>query len=146
MREGVGTGDGPGDEIEVETHRIYPLEGQIEVAGGQYRVGLYDTDIDVANVPARLQAAADGLKVPWLRETLQIPEDWEPIFANADSIFAGFEVQYIVEDVETRRPKLHLKTNLFVSASVLRASAPPTSTAKVMFSSAVATERSVLPP
>jgi hypothetical protein len=99
----------------------HEMEDQIEAVGGQYRVGLYDTDIDVANVPARLQAAADGLRIPWLRETLQIPEDWEPIFANADSIFPDFEISYIVEDVEDRRPKLHLKTNLFVSASVLRA-------------------------
>jgi hypothetical protein len=99
----------------------HEMEDQIEAVGGQYRVGLYDTDIDVANIPARLQAAADGLRVPWLREALQIPDDWEPIFANADSIFPDFQVEYIVEDVEDRRPKLHLKTNLFVSASVLRA-------------------------
>ncbi len=99
----------------------HELEDQIAAVGGQYRVGLYDTDIDVANVPARMQAAADGLRAPWLREALQVPDDWEPIFANADSIFPDFEVTYIVEDVEDRRPKLHLKTNLFVSASVLRA-------------------------
>lgn len=99
----------------------HEMEEQIEAVGGQYRVGLYDTDIDVANVPARLQAAAEGLRVPWLRESLQIPADWEPIFADAESMFPDFELEYIVRDVEDRRPKLHLKTNLFVSASVLRA-------------------------
>ena len=70
---------------------------------------------------AILQAATEGLSEPWLRETLQIPEDWKPIFSNVDSIFPDFELEYIVEDVEARRPKLHLKTNLFVSSSVLRA-------------------------
>jgi hypothetical protein len=99
----------------------HELEDEIAAVGGQYRVGLYDMDIDVANVPARLQASAVGLRLPWLREALQIPDDWRPVFANADSIFPAFEIQYIVEDVEDRRPKLHLKTSLFVSASVLRA-------------------------
>ncbi|MBT8461597.1 MAG: hypothetical protein KJO44_03670, partial [Gemmatimonadetes bacterium] len=99
----------------------HELEDQIAAVGGQYRVGLYDMDIDVANVPERLQASAVGLRLPWMREALQIPDDWEPIFADADSIFPDFDINYIVEDVEDRRPKLHLKTNLFVSASVLRA-------------------------
>ncbi len=94
---------------------------QLDAAGGMLKTGLYDTDIDVANIPARLQAATQGLQVPWMREALQVPDDWEPQFARADTLFKDFEVEYVLEDVEVRRPKLHLKMNLIVSAGVLRA-------------------------
>jgi len=97
------------------------MAAQLAAAGGMLKTGLYDTDIDVANVPARLQAASRGLQVPWMREALQVPDDWAPLFARADTIFKDFEVEYVVEDVEVRRPKLHLKTSLVISGGVLQA-------------------------
>jgi hypothetical protein len=99
----------------------HEMEVQLDAAGGMLKTGLYDTDIDVGNIPARLQAATQGLQVPWMREALQIPDDWEPQFARADTMFKNFEVEYVLEDGEVRRPKLHLKTSLVVSAGVLRA-------------------------
>ncbi|MFC1530783.1 hypothetical protein ACFL5T_00835 [Gemmatimonadota bacterium] len=98
----------------------HELAGEIAAVNGQLRTGLYDTDIDVANIPERLRAAAEGLRVPWLRETFEIPEDWEPIFANPEEIFPDFDLEYVIEDSEVRRPKLHMKTNLIVSAGILQ--------------------------
>jgi hypothetical protein len=98
----------------------HEMADEIAAVNGQLRTGLYDTDIDVANVPARLKAASEGLKVSWLRETFEIPPDWKPIFGEPEALFPDFDLEYAIEDVEVRRPKLHMKTNLFVSASVLQ--------------------------
>ncbi|MCK5446634.1 MAG: hypothetical protein KAJ43_00770, partial [Gemmatimonadetes bacterium] len=99
----------------------HEMADEIAAVNGQLRTGLYDTDIDVANVPARLEEAAQGLEVPWLRETLELPDDWEGQFLNATEMFPDFDLEYVIEDAEPRRPKLHMKTNMFVSASVLQA-------------------------
>jgi hypothetical protein len=98
----------------------HEMADEIAAVNGQLRTGLYDTDIDVANVPARLREAAEGLKAPWLRETFEIPPDWTPLFANPEDAFPDFDLEYVIEDAEPRRPKLHLKTNLFVSAGILQ--------------------------
>ena len=98
----------------------HEMADEIAAVNGQLRTGLYDTNIDVANVPARLSAAAEGLKVPWLRETFEIPADWTPMFADPEDAFPDFDVEYVMEDAEVRRPKLHMKTNLFVSAGILQ--------------------------
>ncbi|MEK6255628.1 MAG: hypothetical protein N2B05_13120, partial [Gemmatimonadales bacterium] len=98
----------------------HEMADEIAAVNGQLRTGLYDTDIDVANVPARLSAAAEGLKIPWLRETFEIPADWTPMFADPEDAFPDFDVEYVLEDAEVRRPKLHMKTNFFVSAGILQ--------------------------
>jgi hypothetical protein len=98
----------------------HEMADEIAAVNGQLRTGLYDTDIDVANVPARLREAAEGLKAPWLRETFEIPPDWTPVFADPAAAFPDFDLEYVIEDVEVRRPKLHLKTNLFVSSGILQ--------------------------
>ncbi|MEK6253797.1 MAG: hypothetical protein N2B05_03775, partial [Gemmatimonadales bacterium] len=101
------------------------LGAEFDAAGGLYRVGLYDADVGVGDFPARVQAVADGFRsTPWLLELFPVSEELLAIWEDADEIFAdatgGREVEYLSDELGgVLRPKLHLKTNFFMTGEVL---------------------------
>ncbi len=101
------------------------LGAEFDAAGGLYRVGLYDADVGVGDFPARVQAVADGFhSTPWLLELFPVSEELLAIWEDADEIFAeatgGREVEYLSDELGgVLRPKLHLKTNFFMTGEVL---------------------------
>ncbi len=103
----------------------HELGSELEAVGGLLKSGLYDTDVDVGNLPGRIQAFAEGFRSnPWLQEVLPVGPDLMSVMENADKIFAeaveGREVEYLSDELGgVVRPKLHLKTNFFVTGEVL---------------------------
>ena len=98
---------------------------QLEEVGGVYKGGMYDTDVDVANLPARAAAVADGFRSKtWMRDVLPIGPELLSVYDEAGAIFAeatgGGDIEYLSDELEgIRRPKLHLKTNFFISREAL---------------------------
>jgi len=103
----------------------HELAAELDEVGGLFKAGLYDIDVDVGNVPARTRAVTDGLRsTPWLREVLPFGPELMSVFDDAGEIFAeaagGREVEYLSDEMGGLvRPKLHLKTNFFVTGEVL---------------------------
>jgi hypothetical protein len=99
------------------------MADEIDAAGGMLKTGLYNTDVDVANLSGRILATRQGYQEnQWLREVFPVnPDVLTDYFARADEILADFDVEYTIEDVEPRRPKLHLKTHLMISSELLEA-------------------------
>ena len=103
----------------------HELGAEFDAVGGVYRAGLYDIDVGVGDLPARTQAVADGFRsTPWLRGVLPVGPELLSVFEGTDAIFAeatgGREVEYVSDELEgVVRPKLHLKTNFFMTGEVL---------------------------
>jgi len=101
------------------------LATELEAAGGLFKAGLYDMDMDVENIPERARAFSDGLRATtWLRELLPAGPELMAVFDNADQIFAEAvgerELEYVSDELQgVRRPMLHLKTNFFMNGEVL---------------------------
>ena len=100
------------------------LREAIEAAGGRLRVGLYNRQSGITDVPALMREAAEGVRrSPELREEFPLPdgffEDWETV---ADSLErAGFEAPTYLLEEENRAPKLHRKTQFFATREAIAA-------------------------
>ncbi|UCC83208.1 MAG: hypothetical protein JSW46_20025 [Gemmatimonadota bacterium] len=99
------------------------MADEIAATGGLLKTGLYNTEVDVANLPGRMLETRRGYQEnQFLREVFPVnPDVLTDYYARADEIVAGFGVEYEIEDPEPRRPKLHLKTHLVISAEALEA-------------------------
>ena len=101
------------------------LGAEFDAVGGIYRAGLYDVDVGVGDFPGRYKAVADGFRsTPWLHEILPVGDELLSIWEDVDEIFAeatgGHEVEYLSDELGgVVRPKLHLKTNFFMTGEVL---------------------------
>lgn len=100
------------------------LEPAIRRAGGRLRVGLYNRQTDIADVPALMREAAEGVRRnPMLREEFPLGEaffdDWDLVADSLDR--AGFEPPPFLFDEADRLPKLHRKTQFFASREALAA-------------------------
>ncbi len=94
------------------------LQAPLELAGGDIRVGFYDPQAGVADVPARLRQMAQTYRSePWLAELHQMSDaDLASFESLADSLVAaGFDAVYL-EGEALDRPKLHMKAHLFMTA------------------------------
>ena len=94
------------------------MREEIERAGGMLKVGVYDVDIGVGDQVTKGKFIQENIKnIPWFHQVFP----FEPAFYNAletlpDYLEAqGYEPKYLSEDEVKRRPKLHLKSQLFVS-------------------------------
>jgi len=91
-------------------------------AGGLFRTGVYNLDVDVGNQIAHAEGVQEGLKKnPWLLDLMPFRPSVSGVLDElVDRLIAqGYEPAYLVADVENRKPKLHLKTQFFVSQEAL---------------------------
>jgi hypothetical protein len=98
------------------------LQGAIEEAGGRLHVGLYARQSGIADVPALMREAAEGIRRnPMLREDYPFPDSFfDDLEWVADSLeSAGFEPPEFLLEEERRAPKLHRKTQFFASREAL---------------------------
>ena len=101
------------------------LGAEFDAVGGLYRAGLYDMDEAVGDFAGRTRAVSDGFRsTPFLREMLPMGEELLSVWDDAGEIFAevtgGRDVEYLADELQgVVRPKLHLKTNFFITGEVL---------------------------
>jgi hypothetical protein len=98
------------------------LREPIEQVGGRFRVGLYARESGIADVPALMREAAEGIRrYPQIREEYGLPDSFfEDLEWVADSLeSAGFEPPEFLFEEEARAPKLHRKTQFFATRELL---------------------------
>jgi len=101
------------------------LEAELEAVEGVYRAGLYDMDEAVGDFVGRMGAVAEGFRTtPWLREMLPASDEFLSVWEDADQIFdeatGGRQVEYLSDEMQgVVRPRLHLKTNFFMTGEAL---------------------------
>ena len=91
-------------------------------AGGMFRTGVYNLDIDVGDQIAYAKGVQEGLaKNPWLNDLMPFHPSVRGVLTElVDYLEAeGYKPSYLVSDVERRKPKLHLKTQFFASQEAL---------------------------
>jgi hypothetical protein len=103
------------------------LREQIEDAGGMLRVGIYNADYGVADAANNMKTFKEGAaKSELLHKIFPFdPSVYEAILDIADKAIAeGEQTQYLAEDVEERKPKLHLKSQFFISGELVSSLIP----------------------
>jgi hypothetical protein len=111
------------------------MSPEIEAEGGIFRVGIYNRDVDVGDIPAEARAVAEGVaRAEFFREEFPFdPSVYRAIEEMKVELRAGgFAPAYLAEDVEKRKPKLHFKAQFFASPQALGGLIPQPSWAPLM--------------
>jgi len=91
---------------------------EIESAGGLFKVGIYNTDLDVGDVIGKLQAINDGIaKSEVFQKLFPFCPSVVKMIAEMPEflVSAGVKPSYLFEEATKRKPKLHLKSQFFAS-------------------------------
>jgi hypothetical protein len=94
------------------------LQDEIEAAGGMLKVGKYASTSEMGDYRAGFEEFRKGIgKYPFIKEIFPFRQ---PVYDAIDALEEelekkGFQPTYYTEDIEQRKPKLHLKTNFFAS-------------------------------
>jgi len=91
---------------------------EINSAGGLFKTGIYNMDVDVGDVVGKLRALNDGIaQSDVFREVFPFDSSVAEMVAGMPDylVSQGFEPSYYSEDVAKRKPKLHLKSQFFAS-------------------------------
>jgi phosphatidylserine/phosphatidylglycerophosphate/cardiolipin synthase-like enzyme len=103
------------------------MKPEIEEAGGMFHAGIYDAHYDVGDAFANVQDFNRGAAQSELyRKVFPFDQSVFDLIASfEDSLHAsGWEPAYLSEDVEERKPKLHLKTQFFASGDAIQSLVP----------------------
>jgi hypothetical protein len=105
----------------LEVRRI--MAGEIAASGGHLRVGVYTRASSSGDTLGKIREAADGLrKYPFLQDEFPMPTDTAGLLDRvaAELEAGGYKPQFIAEGTREGRPKMHRKTQLFVTRQALR--------------------------
>jgi len=100
------------------------LHDEIAAAGGDLRVGLYTRATPVDDTLGSLREVAQRLrKSPWLLDAFPAPPGFvETLDREGDALEAqGYKAHFIAKGTREGRPKVHRKTQLFVTRRAVRA-------------------------
>ena len=106
----------------LEVRRI--MADEIAASGGHLRVGVYTRAASSGDTLGKIREAADGLrKYPFLQDEFPMPTDTAGLLDRvaAELEANGYKPQFIAEGTREGRPKMHRKTQLFVTREALRA-------------------------
>jgi hypothetical protein len=112
----------------LEVRRI--MADDIAASGGHLRVGAYTRASLSGDTLGKIREAADGLRrYPFLQDEFPMPANTAGLFDEvaADLEARGYKPRFIAEGTREGRPKMHRKTQLFLTREAMRAyaSAPP---------------------
>ncbi|MGD9346051.1 MAG: hypothetical protein PVH84_09335 [Candidatus Aminicenantes bacterium] len=98
------------------------MREEIEAAGGMFKAGVYNLDIDVFDMVGRGKALVEGIgKIDWYEKVFPFDaaaiEEFKGLVEHLES--QGFEPSYLAQDEEKRMPKLHFKAQFFASFQAL---------------------------
>jgi hypothetical protein len=94
------------------------LQDEIGAAGGMLKLGNFSSTSEMGDYSAGFEEFRKGIrKYPFIKEIFPFRQDvYDAIDAFEQELEKkGFQPTYYTEDIEKRRPKLHLKTNFFAS-------------------------------
>jgi hypothetical protein len=101
------------------------LGPEIEARGGRLRTGLYTRKTGVNDLQAQLGEMKDTFeRYPFLREVFPFPAEFYARVGEAEELLAGAGYQpdaRLPADAKQRAPKLHRKTQLFITREALEA-------------------------
>jgi hypothetical protein len=104
------------------------MQEEIEEAGGKFRVGIYNLDINVNDQVARGELIEKNLaENQWLRDLFPFhPSVFEMLDDLGEEFEAGgYEPVHLAGDAEgEHKPKLHMKSQFFVSGEALSSLLP----------------------
>ena len=103
------------------------MQEEIESAGGLFKVGIYDMDLDVGDVIGKLRSLNEGIaRSEVFRSVFPFaPSVVEMVAGMPDFLVSeGFEPSYLSDDATKRKPKLHLKSQFFASEPVINTVIP----------------------
>jgi hypothetical protein len=93
------------------------LDEDIAAAGGMLQVGKYTRHSEIGSLESLDESLEGVAKYPFLREIFPFGQKFydaiKAVRKEAEGV--GYKPTYYTEDIEKRRPKLHLKTNFFAS-------------------------------
>jgi hypothetical protein len=94
------------------------MSGAIDAAGGLLKMGLYSPRQGVGDIAGRMKQAVD-VTVPWAHRVYPENPNFTAVARHAgeqlDSL--GYRPRYLIGEDSIARPKLHLKANLFATAT-----------------------------
>jgi hypothetical protein len=98
------------------------MREEIESAGGMFKVGVYNLDVDVFDIVGRAKTFVEGItNIDWYDEVFPFDsatiEEIKDLAEYLES--QGFEPKYLAQDQEKRKPKLHFKAQFFGSFQAL---------------------------
>jgi hypothetical protein len=105
----------------LEVGRI--MSAEIAASGGRLRVGVYTRASASGDTLGKIKEAADGLrKHAFLQDEFPMPTDTAGLFDQvaADLESQGYKPRFIAKGTREGRPKMHRKTQLFVTRDALR--------------------------
>ena len=105
----------------LEVRRV--MAEPIAASGGHLRVGLYTRQAPSGDTLAKIREASAGLrKHAFLQDEFPMPADTPGLFDEvaAELVAAGYEPQFIAEGTREGRPKMHRKTQLFLTREMVR--------------------------
>lgn len=94
------------------------MKEEIESAGGMFKVGIYDLDIDVFDIIGRGKTFVEGIeKIDWYDDVFPFDSETIKEFKGLVEYLEsqGFEPTYLAQDQEKRKPQLHFKAQFFGS-------------------------------
>lgn len=98
------------------------MKEEIEAAGGMFKTGVYNLDIDVADIIVRIETMQDHLvEKEWLRKVFPFSESTVKMIDSLKNLAEeeGIKPVFLAEDAVKRKPKLHLKTQFFASGEAI---------------------------
>ena len=96
------------------------MSEELAAAGGMLKIGIYDPQVDVADLEGEVKAVSDCFAAnAWLKRLYGFDRSVYDMLNRAGEILKqqGFESEYIIQDRPLTRPKLHMKVNFFASGS-----------------------------
>ncbi|MBW1743843.1 MAG: hypothetical protein JRJ47_10525, partial [Deltaproteobacteria bacterium] len=93
------------------------LGDEIAAAGGMLQVGKYTRSSEIGSTESLAEFMEGVKKYPFLKEIFPFGQEfYDAIDAfGKEAEAAGYKPAYLTEDIEKRKPKMHLKTNFFAS-------------------------------
>ena len=89
---------------------------ELDAAEGMVKVGIYDIDLDVKDIPGRVKMALQTLESnPFLQDLIRLDPGVTRMSGEIDEILSGFSWEQLVSAQEYERPKLHMKMSFFAS-------------------------------
>jgi hypothetical protein len=103
------------------------MREEIEAAGGMLKVGIYSLDVDVADKITRVDKIIENLdRYEWMSKVFPFrPSVIDSLKSVSESIRRqGLEPIFLTKDAAERKPKLHFKSQLFLSEDAVSTLVP----------------------